>query len=73
MQTDNPPLSPTPNMRPQQLAAWLGLGLSKTYELMKAGEVETFHIGRATLITGESATAFRDRMIEAERAARDAA
>lgn len=73
MQNDNQSNTPPPNMRPRRLAAWLGLGLSKTYELMKAGEVDVFHVGRATLITGESAMAFRERLIAAERAARDAA
>ena len=60
--------TPPPNMRPKQLADWLGLGLSKTYQLMQAGEVDVFHIGRSTRITAESAMAFRDRMIEAEHA-----
>ena len=39
MQNDNQSNTPPPNMRPRRLAAWLGLGLSKTYELMKADEV----------------------------------
>jgi len=58
-------------MRPAQFADWLGVRLSKVYQLIKAGEVEVFHIGRATLITGESALALRERLLTAEQAVRE--
>ena len=39
-------------------AAWIGLGLSYCYELMKAGKLKTFKIGRRRMVTRESLQAF---------------
>jgi hypothetical protein len=35
-------------------ARLMGIGLSKAYELMKAGELETFTVGRSRLITPQA-------------------
>lgn len=46
-------------------AQMLGIGRSKLYELMGAGEIEVIKIGKATLIVAESL----QRFVERQRAA----
>lgn len=46
-------------------AEMLGIGRSKLYELMGAGEIEAIKIGKATLIVVESL----ERFVERRRAA----
>lgn len=43
---ENPRLS----YKPEQAAAVLGIGRSKVYELMQAGELESFKLGKSRLI-----------------------
>lgn len=48
--TDRIPLSQRLLLRPEEAAAILGLGRSTIYELLRAGELPTVHIGRTTRI-----------------------
>ncbi|MDA1316365.1 MAG: excisionase [Acidobacteria bacterium] len=43
-----------------------GLGRTKVYELIEAGEVESVHVGRRHLIVAESARGWLRRLQEAE-------
>lgn len=47
----------------------LRVGTTKLYELIAAGELETFKIGRATRITTNSIRAYVDRQLERQREA----
>lgn len=47
---DPVPLSQRLLLRPEEVAAILGLGRSTIYELLRAGELSAVHIGRATRI-----------------------
>lgn len=47
---DRVPLSQRLLLRPDEAAAILGLGRSTIYELLRAGELPTVHVGRATRI-----------------------
>jgi excisionase family DNA binding protein len=47
---DPVPLSQRLLLRPEEVAAILGLGRSTIYELLRAGELPAVHIGRATRI-----------------------
>ena len=47
----------------------LRVGTTKLYELISAGELETFKIGRATRITTDSIRAYVDRQLERQREA----
>jgi excisionase family DNA binding protein len=47
---DSLPLSQRLLLRPDEVAAILGLGRSTIYELLRAGELPTVHIGRAARI-----------------------
>lgn len=47
---DSVPLSQRLLLRPEEVAAILGLGRSTIYELLRAGELPIVHIGRATRI-----------------------
>ncbi|HEX6797647.1 MAG TPA: helix-turn-helix domain-containing protein [Ktedonobacterales bacterium] len=44
------PLSQRLLLRPEEVAAILGLGRSTIYELLRSGELSAVHIGRATRI-----------------------
>lgn len=54
---------------PKQAFAAIGVGITKGYELIAAGDLETFKIGRATRITTESLRAYVARQLEAQREA----
>lgn len=54
------PLSQRLLLRPEEVAAILGLGRSTIYELLRAGELSAVHIGRATRIPARDL----DRWIE---------
>lgn len=43
--------------------AEIGLGRSKVYELIAAGEIEVVKVGRATLVPDSSLRAFADRLV----------
>ena len=47
---DDLPLSQRLLLRPDEVAAILGLSRSTIYELLRAGELPTVHIGRAARI-----------------------
>ena len=51
---------------PKDAFAAIGVGITKGYELINTGELETFKVGRATRITTESIRAYVARQI-AER------
>lgn len=40
-----------------------GCGKTKTYQLINSGELKKAKVGRRTLITAESASAFADRCV----------
>lgn len=42
----------------------IGIGRSKLYELIQAGEIDTVKVGRCTLITVESLKRFVERLHE---------
>jgi len=46
--------------------ALIGCGVTKGYELINSGELETFKIGRATRITTSSIQAFVARQVAAQ-------
>ncbi|WP_036527562.1 helix-turn-helix domain-containing protein [Novosphingobium resinovorum] len=48
---------------PKEAFAMLSIGRTKGYELIAAGELEVFKIGRATRITVASILAFMERQI----------
>ena len=48
----------------RDIESWLKLGHTKTYELIKAGEIETFTIGRRRMSTPALLQKFIDRKIQ---------
>ena len=54
---------------PKDAFAAIGCGVTKGYELIAAGELDTFKIGRATRITTESIRAYVARQLETAKAA----
>ena len=48
---------------PKDAFAAIGVGVTKGYELINSGELETFKIGRATRITTASVRAFVARQL----------
>jgi len=50
---------------PKDAFAAIGVGVTKGYELINSGELETFKIGRATRITTASVRAFVARQLQA--------
>lgn len=62
------PLSQRLLLRPEEAAAMLGLSRTTIYELLRAGELQTVHIGRATRIPARELR----RWIEFHTDARDA-
>ena len=54
---------------PKTAFAAIGVGVTKGYELIAAGELDTFKIGRATRITTESIRAYVARQLENQREA----
>lgn len=53
---------------PKDAFAAIGVGVTKGYELINSGELETFKIGRATRITTESIRAYVARQLQREAA-----
>lgn len=49
---------------PKAAFAAIGVGVTKGYELINSGELETFKVGRATRVTTESVRAYVSRQIE---------
>lgn len=47
----------------------IGVGVTKGYELINSGELETFKIGRATRITVSSIEAYVERRLNSAKAA----
>ena len=54
---------------PKVAFAAIGVGVTKGYELINAGELETYKVGRATRITTASIRAFVDRQVASHREA----
>jgi len=54
---------------PKVAFAAIGCGITKGYELINSGELETFKIGRATRITTASIDAFVAKRLTERRAA----
>jgi excisionase family DNA binding protein len=52
---------------PRQACELLSVGLTRLYELMNKGELESFHIGRARRITTASIHAFIERHLLVNR------
>jgi excisionase family DNA binding protein len=46
----------------KETADELAIGLTKTWELLKRGELQSVRIGTRTLIVGESVAAYVDRL-----------
>ena len=53
---------------PKAAFAAIGVGVTKGYELINSGELETFKIGRATRVTTESIRAYVARQLNREAA-----
>jgi excisionase family DNA binding protein len=51
---------------PRRACELLSVGLTRLYELMNAGELDSFHIGRARRITTASISAYIDRNLIAK-------
>ena len=49
---------------PKDAFAAIGVGVTKGYELIARGDLETFKIGRATRVTTESVRAYVSRQLE---------
>ncbi|HKS69072.1 MAG TPA: helix-turn-helix domain-containing protein [Ktedonobacterales bacterium] len=62
------PLSQRLLLRPEEVAAILGLGRSTIYELLRAGELPTVHIGRATRIPARDLHRWIEQRITADGA-----
>lgn len=54
---------------PKDAFAAIGVGVTKGYELINAGDLETFKIGRATRITTASVKAFVTKRLAETRVA----
>lgn len=50
-------------LRPKEAFATIGVKMTKGYELIAAGELETVKLGRATLIPVASLKAFACRLV----------
>jgi len=53
---------------PKDAFAAIGVGITKGYELINAGELKSFKIGRATRVTTESIREYVARQIELQAA-----
>lgn len=56
---------------PRLACQLLSVGLTRLYELLNAGELDSFHIGRARRITTASIRGFIARQIVASRSGTD--
>ena len=54
---------------PKDAFAVIGVGVTKGYELIAAGDLETFKIGRATRITTKSIRAYVERQLASHKEA----
>ena len=54
---------------PKDAFAAIGVGVTKGYELINSGDLESFKIGRATRITTASIRAYVARQLEQSQAA----
>ena len=54
---------------PKDAFAAIGVGITKGYELIAAGELQSFKIGRATRVTTESIRAYVERQLDENREA----
>jgi excisionase family DNA binding protein len=52
-------------VRPRQAAQMLGVGQTKLYELLNAGDLDSFHIGRSRRVTMASISRYIDRQLTA--------
>jgi excisionase family DNA binding protein len=50
-------------VRPSQAAQMLGIGMTKLYELLDEGGLESFHIGRSRRITTASIARYIERQL----------
>ncbi len=58
---------------PKAAFAAIGVGITKGYELINSGDLETFKVGRATRITTASIRAYVSRQLEAQTKLREVA
>lgn len=49
---------------PKEAFAAIGVGVTKGYELINSGELESFMLGRSRRVTTESVRAFVNRQLE---------
>ena len=54
---------------PKEAFAMIPVGITKGYELINAGELETFKVGRATRVTMSSVRAYVERRLSEQREA----
>lgn len=54
---------------PKDAFAAIGVGVTKGYQLINTGELETFKIGRVTRITTHSIRAYVERQLDQAKAA----
>ena len=55
-------------VRPAEAARMIGVGKTRLYELIKAGDIRTFKLGRATLIDVADLRAYLERVKEGRAA-----
>lgn len=55
-------------LAPKDAFAAIGVGVTKGYELLNAGELESFRVGRARRITTASIRAYVARQLQREAA-----
>ncbi len=48
-------------MTPVELQAWLGCGRTKVYELLQAGQIRSYRIGRLVRVRREDVEEFLER------------
>jgi excisionase family DNA binding protein len=48
-------------MSPVELQAWLGCGRTKVYELLQAGEIRSYRVGRLVRVRKEDVEEFLER------------
>lgn len=66
MTTDRDPAGEKPLLcTVDQAAELLGIGRTKTYRLIAAGDIRTVRIGRRRLVPRSELTAFIDHLLEA--------
>lgn len=54
---------------PKDAFAAIGVGVTKGYELINSGELESFKVGRSTRVTTDSVKAYVERRLAAQREA----